>query len=271
MPANSPVYLALVVTVAAVLFLVGARYSAAARGWRLAAWLFGGCLLAAPAVLYALHYVVPLDRVVWVYELRAVPGSELLAGGAGLLAGVLHPRAMAALAGKARPLVSGALVPVLLVVGLFAPYAKVILRPLPPIGDTWRDDVCMQTTPATCGPCAAATLLRARGRTASEAELAQASGTSGSSTEAWYLIRALRARNLAVDLRVMEPNPASLPTPSIAGTQLGHRGGPGHFIAVLERKGDHYVVGDSLLGRLELSRNDLAARYHFTGLFLRFP
>ncbi len=38
--------------------------------------------------------------------------------------------------------------------------------------DTWRDGVCRQTTPISCGPAAAATLLAAHGVPASEAELA---------------------------------------------------------------------------------------------------
>ena len=42
----------------------------------------------------------------------------------------------------------------------------------------------------------------------------------------------------------------------------------GHFIALLARNGDRFRVGDPLIGPEELSKDELLARYQFTGFYL---
>ena len=43
----------------------------------------------------------------------------------------------------------------------------------------------------------------------------------------------------------------------------------GHFIAILGREGDRFIVGDPLIGRELLSREDMDKRYDFTGFHMQ--
>lgn len=102
---------------------------------------------------------------------RLLPVSNLIIVGnwfplaTGLLAGVAWNRVPGATWRKAF---STAL---LLCVGFFA-----ILQPVmgqPPLCDNkWKDEVCLQTSPTTCSPASAATLLKAFGVTTTEQEMA---------------------------------------------------------------------------------------------------
>lgn len=56
--------------------------------------------------------------------------------------------------------------------------------------------------------------------------------------------------------------------PSIAGVQLGGPGGIGHFITILGKNGNKYIVGDPTSRRGEMDLTRLRERYYFTGFFL---
>jgi hypothetical protein len=58
------------------------------------------------------------------------------------------------------------------------------------------------------------------------------------------------------------------PVPSIAGVRLPASGNTGHFITVLERTGDRYVIGDPLEGRIVRTQSELRDAYEFTGFFM---
>ena len=223
--------------------------------------------MAVPAILYAGYYWHFVDEPIFLYRLRLLPGSELLAGLIGLPFGWIgmtvgrhHIRAI-------RLSVIGlAIAPMLVLL----PYTKQILFPLDHsiMKDHWSENICIQSTGSTCGPSAAATVLRSLGQEANEAELAIAAHTSTSGTEIWYLARALRARGLTVSFVATEPNPSTLPYPAIAGTRIGNETGTGHFIAILEREGDRYVIGDPMIGRQVLSLAEITNGRFFTGFFL---
>jgi len=57
-------------------------------------------------------------------------------------------------------------------VGLYS-VASPMFGKSPKCTDQWKDNICMQTTPWTCSPAAAATLLRAHGIKTSEQEMAE--------------------------------------------------------------------------------------------------
>lgn len=230
--------------------------------------LAGAVALAVPAVLYTVYYLHLFDNAVWFYELRAMPGSELLAAGSGVLAGMLQafvPR---------RRILFAATVPLMLALllgWLTVPFVKslVLRADLREFKDEWVDGVCVQSTSSSCGPASAATLLRAAGYRVTERELARESFASITGTENWYLARALRRRGLSVRYEILPPDPDRLPCPSIAGVWLGRGPGkrPGHFIAVLEETTQGYVIGDPLGVRTVLRKDDRET-YHFTGFFM---
>src|SRR5205823_4482151 len=206
-------------------------------------------------------YLHLFDRWAWFYEFRSLPGTELAGSGIGLLAGFLFA------ASGAQPRIVRFAIPVLALLVVFVPFAKPVLRPLnaTSFADRWKDGVCLQSTPSSCGPACVATLLREAGQEVSERELARECFTYSGGTENWYLARSLRSRGLGVRYEVSSRDPASIPCPSIAGVGVA---GAGHFITVLRRNGDSYVVGDPLFGRLTLAAADLRTRYRFTGFFM---
>src|SRR5262245_35629522 len=76
--------------------------------------------LAVPAIVYDLYYAKVLGEPIWLYRIRALPGSELLASLAGLLAGWTQARIVPdlRLSGVGKRL----LVPVVLGFALALPY-----------------------------------------------------------------------------------------------------------------------------------------------------
>ena len=132
----------------------------------------------------------------------------------------------------------------------------------------WVNDVCLQSSESSCGPAAAATLLRHFGKTATELEIAQESFTTRRGTENWYLLRSIRRQGLSVDYAVVAPGLENVLLPSIAGVRMNFAQDTGHFITLLARDGERLVVGDPLNGREVLTREELHERYTFTGFYL---
>lgn len=257
---------------AGLLFLLGFKISPVTRStpYAIACFISAG-ILAIPALLFVAYYGHVLDRAVWFYAFRAAPYTELTASGIGVGAGLIVERVkwVDSTTHLARPKLM-ALGMVLFCCGLlFIPYIKPLAAPLTvPLQDKWSDGVCLQSTPATCGPCSAATLLRQFKIVTSEHELAAECFSYQGGTENWYVVRALRRRGIETQYLVTSPQPATLPVSSIAGVQLGGAGRGGHFITILERSRDRYIIGDPLVGRLILTPKQVYSRYYFTGFFL---
>jgi hypothetical protein len=253
-----------------VLFGIGVR-AARRLANRLGFYLLAsvGVLASVPAVAFTVYYLKVFGEPLWLYEFRSLPGTELAASGAGLLAGLLHGRYSPD--PRFRRIAGRWFFPGVLVLGLLVPYAKPILRP-PRWGEfqeRWSEGVCLQTSESSCGPACAATLLRQFGRPATEKDIARASFTSRSGTENWYLARTLRQRGILVRFCLQRDPNKPWPMPSIAGVRLSNFGNSGHFITILGQADDKYVVGDPLEGKLVLSKSALLEKYTFTGFFLR--
>jgi Peptidase C39 family len=223
--------------IAAILFAAGVRAGCRATGFVFLAVSFVGLVIAIPGILFGAYYLKFLGEPVWLYEFRSVPFSELSAGGAGFLAGLLHGKFSTN--ERFRKIAGRWFFPVILALGLIVPYLKPILRPpdWKQFQDKWSDDVCLQTSESSRGPACAATLLRHLGKTATEQEIARASFTSRNGTENWYLARVLRRRGCEVRF-LFEPDAGKpWPCPAIAGVRLPASGNNGHFITVLDRVG----------------------------------
>ena len=222
-------------------------------------------IAAVPAFLFAVYYVGVLGEAGWFYSFRALPGSEFSACGIGLLAGWFQT--MRNQIQRISKQVSAGFIPFILLLCVGAPYLKqIFLRPdWNNFSDSWSEGVCLQSSESSCGPASAATLLKLFGKPATEREIAQESFTSRRGTENWYLIRTLRRHGLNAFYSIGRSNQTGLPFPSIVGVRLGDNSGTGHFIAILGRSGNRYVVGDPLSGRKELDEAQLQNRYYFTG------
>lgn len=156
-------------------------------------------LLGLPAVgLIVLHAAVLSDnpRLAWL-----LPFSNLVVTGnwaplgVGFLAGVAWRCGQIPLWRRAIAVVA------LVGVCVWHSYAWLFDR-APQCGDVWRGDVCMQTSRASCSAAAAATLLRAHGIEASEAEMARLCLTKTWGTTRLGLYRGLRLKTAGTPYRV---------------------------------------------------------------------
>jgi hypothetical protein len=225
-------------------------------------------LAALPGIAFTVYYFKLFPEYAWFYEFRSWPFTELTASGAGLIAGLLHARyspkpQFLRIAGRW-------FFPGLLLLGLLVPYLKpLVLAPRwSQFQDRWADSVCLQSSESSCGPACAATLLAHFGKTATELELAKECHTCRTSTEAWFLARALRKRGMNVRFQIDKDLSKPWPFPAIAGVRLPQLGNAGHFITVLGRTNDSYIIGDPLDGKVLLRPSDASKDYLFTGFFI---
>jgi hypothetical protein len=223
-------------------------------------------VLALPAIVYDVYYAKILGEPVWLYRVRALPGSELLASLGGVLAGWIQGRMVSHL--RLSAFGKRFLVPVAFGFAISLPYLKPLLRPLRSgtLQERWAGEACLQSTPSSCGPAAAATIVRRLGGGLSERELSRESFTSSSGTENWYLARTLRQHGFQTDFVLSDRSKVALP--AIAGVRLRSLGNSGHFIALLERDGDKVVVADPMDGISTNALAHLEDLYEFTGFFM---
>lgn len=250
---------ALAALLGAVGYRIGSRSGRPGMGW---AGYAAASVCALPALLLATYYLHWFDDAVWFYRFRSFPLSELSAAGAGLPAGLIH----AWIVRKSLPLRT--LMPGLLLAGLFVPYMKSLVAPLDlnQLAAPCRDDVCLQSTPSTCGPASVASILRLFNVEENEKTLAEEAYTSSGGTENWYLARALRRRGFTVEYVVVDRPVTQLPFPAVAGVLLP--GGAGHFISILGETETAYIAGDPMLGKVSVSKSRPGDSYHFTGFFM---
>ena len=237
-------------------FIVGYRFGlkqAVLKKWRLT--IIAG-LLALPGLSFSIYYFHLFPETSGYYHFRSILGTELLIVFIGLAGGLLAslmPRVLLALP--------------FLCVMIFSvvPFLKPLVGPLKDdeMRDLWSDDICMQSISSTCGAASVATILKSLGLNVTEKEVARDAFSYTGGTEAWYLARAVRSRGCVAAFYCDKGLNKGTKLPAVIGTRL--HSGLGHFIAVLEMKGDHYVVGDPMEGRAMLTMEQLQKRYEFTG------
>ncbi len=210
---------------------------------------------ALPGASFAAHYAHVLPETGWYYQFRSVVGTEFLlvfVGAAGGVWAAVLPRVM-----RVLPLLGVAAL-------VIAPVMKPFVGPLPDgaLDDVWVDGVCLQSTPSTCGAASMATILRFHGCTTTESEVATEAHSYAGGTEAWYLARTARSRGFDVRFEFAQGFRGSLDLPAVVGVRLGQLG---HFIPILARGEDGFLIGDPLRGREILTAEALLERYDFTG------
>lgn len=149
-----------------------------------------------------------------------------------------------------------------------APILKPLIGPLAEseMKDKWDGEVCLQSTGSTCGAASTATILKLLGVEATESEIAKEAHSYSGGTEAWYLARAARSRGCDVEFDFGSGFSPEGGMPAVVGVRLGSIG---HFIPVLGREGERFVIGDPLQGREVLTLEELEKRYDFTGFHMR--
>ena len=248
--------------IALLLFVIGEKSikKCRARGSRVvlsAFWFFFGT----PGFLMVLYYLHWFDNATWFYEFRSFPLIELSASATGLFAGALAELMKGSILFPKPVFIS------VLFLGIAAPYLKPVLAPLPKeqFADRWRDDVCLQSTPSSCGAASAATIFRVYGINLREMEIAEECFTYHGGTENWYIARAFRKRGFTVNYRIENDFPLDLKVPVIAGVRVGNFG---HFIAIVEESNGKYITGDPLKGRQEIPIQTIEKEFNFTGFFM---
>jgi len=214
-----------------------------------------------PGFLLPLYYFHWFDNAVWFYEFRSLPFTELTAAGAGLFAGAFA-ECLKGLKLASRPFLLA-----LLTLGIVAPHLKPLLAPVPNhrFSEMWQNNVCMQSTPSSCGAASAATIFKSFGVSLSEQALARECFTCLGGTENWYIARAFRRRGFTVNYRLEKSFPDKLQTPAIAGVRVG---GIGHFITILDKTDGVFVTGDPLVGKEKVPGYEMDKRFDFTGFFM---
>lgn len=127
---------------------------------------------------------------------------------AGLLAGLILPQM------PENSSVTRRILPVGLLLGLGMVYNFRPLLGTPPLieNDQWQNGVCMQSSEASCSVASAATLLRAHGINASEAEMARLCLTRSDGTSMLGVYRGLRRKTAGTPWRVGVLSRANLDT-----------------------------------------------------------
>lgn len=216
-------------------------------------------LLAIPGASFAIYYAHILPEPSWWYEFRSRPATEFFIvpiGIAGGLVAAILPRFLLVL-----PLFGVAAFSI-------APFVKPFIGPFAAgaLSDRWEDGICLQSTGSTCGAASLATIMKRFGEAVTEPELAAEAHSYRNGTEAWYLARAARRRGFEVAFDFRAGLDPEVEFPAVAGVRFGSIG---HFIPILGREGDEFLIGDPLRGRESLTSEELLERYRFTGFFMK--
>lgn len=184
---------------------------------------------------------------------------------------------------------------VLVGLGLFSLF-RPLVRSAPPIGNAkWTESrVCLQSSPASCSPCAAATLLDHHGIASSEAELVRLCLTDHGGTPTLGLYRGLmlKTRGTSFSVDLVAGNPVAgdvaslveadrwpvlllcrLPEESHPDFQRvrawGWTPGAGHAVVVFGRMGNGgFAVGDPMVGRQLWTPKDMKTLWSGRGFCL---
>jgi hypothetical protein len=242
----------------------------------------GAVLCAAALALNVAYFRHSLRPVRWLPYSNVI----ILANPNPVLVGVLVGAGAALMPGRAARR-SVLLVP-LGVLGVWGSYGWLTLPPPPLQEDVWMAGVCRQTSQATCGPAAAATLLARYGIKSNEAEMAKLCLTTIDGTSARGIYRGLKLKTRGTGVRV-EPYFGSIDDLCDAGgpvmllVRLDERPGvdprfrekwgwvPGvPHVVVMVRCGSKevYVMGDPAVGLELWDRKAIETLWHGEGLRL---
>ncbi len=218
--------------------------------------IISSLLLSFPGFSMVLYYTHLIEIPTWYIQFRTLKGIEISNSLIGLFLG----------------LISGSKIKNFFLIGMtfllvLIPYIKPIIRPIAVNEQTeWKNGVCMQTCQSSCGPSSLATIYEHYGIKSSELDISKNSYTCSSGTEIWYILRYANEHNLNYKLKTIRTT-AELDCPCIIGTKIN---GIGHFITVLDIVNQKLLIGDPLIGKLELGEEEFRDKYELDGLMIQF-
>ena len=218
---------------------------------------------------------------------RLLPFSSLPVLGNWLLPSVCFLAGLAwrAMPGRAARKLT-LLVPLVLLC-VYQSYGRLLIE-VPPLEERWKDGVCRQTSAASCSAAAAATLLRAHGIDATEAEMARLCLTRPGGTSTHGLYRGLKLKTAGTGWNVQpfrgdlaslynEPRPVILsvrldPAPGVDPRyerNWGWTPGVAHTVVLVGFRPDGKTeVGDPSVGREHWRVRDLEVLWKGEGVRL---
>lgn len=270
--------IAIMLTLAALAGWVAYRAAHAGGRW-------AGVPIAVCAVVALALNVAYFRHSVWPAKFLPFPNMMVLAEPSPILAAILVGAGAVILPGGAARRALW-LVP-LTAVCLFASYGYLLGTP-PRLGNLWRAGVCRQTSPASCGPAAAATLLAAYGIPANEEEMAQLCLTTADGTSSRAIYRGLLLKTAGTDRRVeifrgdldalrkldgpvllnVRLDPTSKTDPRYE-QKWGWRPGVAHSIVLFRvLRNGRFMVGDPSVGRELWDQKAIETLWHGEGFRL---
>lgn len=212
-------------------------------------------VLSIPGLLMIFYYLHFFKLSVWYVNLRTIDFIEISNSFLGFFIGLLTPLRQSLFLNLS-----------VLTIFLIIPYIKPIIRPTSISRESgWSDNVCLQSTGATCGPSCLATIFKYYNINKTESEIAKKSYTCASGTEIWYLLRYAKSQGLKYKCSIQD-NINFIKSPAIIGIKLGTIG---HFITFLGINNSNYIIGDPLDGKSEITK-ELFNQKNLDGLVVEF-
>ncbi|MBN1902380.1 hypothetical protein JW926_13730 [Candidatus Sumerlaeota bacterium] len=134
--------------------------------------------------------------------------------------------------------------------------------------DRWKDGVCLQSSPESCGPACVATMLRYYDIIKTEAEIAPRAYLSKMGTDIWHLARYLRRNDLKVTILPIDEYPEDLPVPCLAMVAQENAQGFNHCIVIFNKTKDAYTIGDPQYGLFTWQKSRVFKQYFFLGYII---
>jgi hypothetical protein len=131
--------------------------------------------------------------------------------------------------------------------------------------DRWKDGVCLQSAPESCGPACVATMLRYYNIIMTEEEIAPRVYLSKMGTDVWHLARYLRKYGLKVEVLPVSESPEDVPVPCLAMVSQENSLGFNHCIVIFSKTKNTYTIGDPQYGLFTWSKSRVFKQYQFLG------
>lgn len=134
--------------------------------------------------------------------------------------------------------------------------------------DRWKDGVCLQSSPESCGPASVATMLRYYNIIKTEEEISPGVYLSKMGTDLWHLARYFRKYGLKVEIFPVSDKPEDIPVPCLAMVFQENSQGFNHCIVIFNKTRTTYTIGDPQYGLFTWPKSRVFQQYQFQGFII---